>query len=655
MKTCIVILSLFLFCFDSNAQVLKKLGEKIKRDSEWRIRSKADQQVGRGIDSIVAIPKKVKDKKKAKKEEARKTETQSAAGKTENGSSGPLQTDNRSTQSKLSEPGNDENDMEPRDGYAMLTLSANTVFTGGSITISGESIKYKNYKEVEITVTGPSVKDAKSIPLNADGKFATVWFASGKAGEYKVTLKGSDKKATVSEAFTVYEIDGLDNLCDENINLITKAFDHLKETAEQVKNSLGSKDKAELDKKLEEVKEKVDLLLKLLKDLNVAGKDISKLAKSGKNLSPNLADNLSVLNNKLKEQREKMEQVEEYRNHKPADNTVCEYLVLMNEACAAFSVYSNIECFAFKGIIKNIILDKGVPLATGTINARAKGLSSPNDFLLKEPAKIFSTAALDAESLSSKLGTAGFCGDIVQFATDMLMNKYCGVFKGKLKHDYTIEFRNKSGQNWWTYAVEMKAVLALRYPKDKGGGNIIRMKGNLEGNATKFSFFEDLEKNDEFQEGSKGKIEVVPIKAYIPFSVSAATSEIDVMGFGAIARGLATPAYFNIPVDAEYDVNENKIKLFLNAPIIDFSPAIRNQLVFLLIGGDLLPYVKRMSFPINKVFRTLGSVVRDNHEFPVVKDAKGILSFDGKANKHIGDRSSVIETDLNFTITAKKD
>ncbi|HPH32824.1 MAG TPA: hypothetical protein PLU11_00415 [Chitinophagaceae bacterium] len=655
MKTCIVILSLFLFCFDSNAQVLKKLGEKIKRDSEWRIRSKADQQVGRGIDSIVAIPKKVKDKKKAKKEEARKTETQSAAGKTENGSSGPLQTDNRSTQSKLSEPGNDENDMEPRDGYAMLTLSANTVFTGGSITISGESIKYKNYKEVEITVTGPSVKDAKSIPLNADGKFATVWFASGKAGEYKVTLKGSDKKATVSEAFTVYEIDGLDNLCDENINLITKAFDHLKETAEQVKNSLGSKDKAELDKKLEEVKEKVDLLLKLLKDLNVAGKDISKLAKSGKNLSPNLADNLSVLNNKLKEQREKMEQVEEYRNHKPADNTVCEYLVLMNEACAAFSVYSNIECFAFKGIIKNIILDKGVPLATGTINARAKGLSSPNDFLLKEPAKIFSTAALDAESLSSKLGTAGFCGDIVQFATDMLMNKYCGVFKGKLKHDYTIEFRNKSGQNWWTYAVEMKAVLALRYPKDKGGGNIIRMKGNLEGNATKFSFFEDLEKNDEFQEGSKGKIEVVPIKAYIPFSVSAATSEIDVMGFGAIARGLATPAYFNIPVDAEYDVNENKIKLFLNAPIIDFSPAIRNQLVFLLIGGDLLPYVKRMSFPINKVFRTLGSVVRDNHEFPVVKDAKGILSFDGKANKHIGDRSSVIETDLNFTISAKKD
>lgn len=201
----------------------------------------------------------------------------------------------------------------------------------------------------------------------------------------------------------------------------------------------------------------------------------------------------------------------------------------------------------------------------------------------------------------------------------------------------------------------MKAVLALRYPKEKAGGNIIRMKGNLEGNATKFSFFEDIEKNDEFQDGSKGKIEVIPIKTYIPFSVSLATSEIDVMGFGAIARGMATPAYFNIPVDAEYDVNDNKIKIFLNAPIIDFSPAVSNQLIFLLVGGDLLPYVKRMSFPIHKAFRTLGSVVRDNHEFNIKKDAKGNLGFEGKANKHIGDRSSVIETDLNFTISAKKD
>jgi hypothetical protein len=34
---------------------------------------------------------------------------------------------------------------------------------------------------------------------------------------------------------------------------------------------------------------------------------------------------------------------------------------------------------------------------------------------------------------------------------------------------------------------------------------------------------------------------------------------------------------------------------------------------------------------------------------------KVTLSFEGKANKHIGDKSSVRETDLNFIVAAKKE
>jgi hypothetical protein len=40
---------------------------------------------------------------------------------------------------------------------------------------------------------------------------------------------------------------------------------------------------------------------------------------------------------------------------------------------------------------------------------------------------------------------------------------------------------------------------------------------------------------------------------------------------------------------------------------------------------------------------------------PVKKDAKGNLSFEGKGNRHIGDNSTVRETDLKFTISAKKE
>jgi hypothetical protein len=650
-KVSVTVLLLCLQCFFCSAQLLKKLGQKAKEEVEYRAQRKAGQKIDQGLDSILAVPKKVADKKKAKKNDPDPATTNNNTTTSTSNSKDK----NNSGANNLNAAAEDPNDMSQKDGYVTLELSAATVFAGGSIMLTGESVNYKNYNQVEITVSGQGMKDIKLVPVTKDGKYTASWYATGKAGNYLVLVKGSDKKSSQSASFTVYELPQLNNWCNDDIAIVNKVYEGIKEKAALVSSSIGSKDKATLDEKLKDTKEKVDVLIKLFKELNTAGKEIAALTKSGKNLSPNLAGNLSALNNSLEEKRKKMEQVEEFSNHKPSDNTICEYLVLLNEACAAFSVYTNIECFAVKGLIKNIMLDKAVPLAASTVNQKANGLSQPNDFLIKEPAKIFSTAALDAESLTSKLGTAGFAGDIVQFATDFLMKKYCGVFKGNLTHAYTVEFRNGSGQNWWTYGVEAKAVLALRYPKEKATGNIIKMKGNIEGNGTKFSFFEDLEKNDEFQDGSKGKIEVVPIKAYTPFSVSVATSEKDVMGFGAIARGLATPAYFNITVDAEYDVNANKIKIFFNRALIDFSPAVSNQLVFLLVGGDLLPYVKRMSFPIHKVFSTLGSVVRDNNEFDVTKDAKGNLSFTGKVNKHLGNKAAKIEHDLNFTIAVKKE
>lgn len=637
MKLILLMLSLA-FGYHSNAQFLKKLGDKVKRDTEWRVRNKADRQVDKALDSIIEAPKKIIDKKKSKKANDKITPGSEA---------------DKNVTGNINSKASDDNDMTPKDGFISLQLSSTSVFAGGILLISGESVKYKSLRQVEVTISGPATKDVMPVVLSSEGKFNTGWYASDKAGEYTVTAKSSDKKSEQSAKFTVYNLPGLENWCDENIAVTNKAYEKLKEEANRAKGELGSKDKAELQKKLDEVKENVDAAIKLFKDLNTAGKEIANLARSGKNLSPNLAYNLSDLNNKLQDQRSKMKQIAEFNNHEPPDNTICEYLVMVNEACAAFSVYTNIEGLVLKGIIKNIIIDKVVPTAAGKIMQNR--INPDYEFGGKEGAKIFATSLFDAESFSKKLGQAGFAGDILQFATEVLMKKYCGVFKGHLEHSYTIEFRNSDGQNWWTYGVEMKAALFLRYPKDKSKGNIIKMKGNLEGNGTKFTFFEDIEKEDGFKEGTKGKIEVVPIKVFTPLAVSEATSERDVLGFGAIARGMVTPAYFNIPVDAEYNVNEEKIKIFLNDPIIDFSKAVSNQFVFLLVGADLIPYIKRILFPINKANVTLGAVIRANNEFSVDKDPKGNPGFTGEGNKHIGDESSIRETKLFFTITAKRE
>ncbi|MEI7736966.1 MAG: hypothetical protein WCI49_15965, partial [Ferruginibacter sp.] len=340
----LLVTALFFLCIQTGeAQIFKKLGDKIKRDAEWRIRNKADQQVSRGIDSVIAAPKKIADKNKAKKNN---TDPATSNQNTSTPSSSSNGNNKNSPANNLNASPEDPNDMSQKDGYVTLELSANTVFAGGSIIFSGESVIYKNYNQVEITVSGQGTRDVKQIPVNKEGKYIASWDALGKAGNYMVTVKGSDKKSSLSAAFTVYELPQLNNWCNDDIAIVNKAYEKIKEEAEQVSSSIGSKDKAALDEKLTATKDKVDILIKLFKDLNTAGKEIAALTKSGKNLSPNLASNLSALNNSFAEKRKKMEQVEEYCNHKPSDNTVCEYLVMLNEACAAFSVYTNIECFA---------------------------------------------------------------------------------------------------------------------------------------------------------------------------------------------------------------------------------------------------------------------------------------------------------------------
>jgi hypothetical protein len=648
MKIYSLILLFFLSTNICSAQILKKLGKKIQDDAEWRIRNNADHEVNKGIDSVFDAPKKIKEKKKNKQKDA----TDDSNNKNNNGTSN---NQNQNPPGNLSTSTSNENDVQQKDGFITLKLSANTIFTGGSIRISGESIKYKNFNQVEIKVTGPSYSDVRNITLNSDGQFALDWVASDKTGDYTVTVKGSDKKSVESAKFSVADIDIIfaDDWPEENINETQKALDKLQDAVAKVEPGIGSQDKAELEKKMDVVKQNVADVLKLFNDLNIAGKQISQLAKSGKRMSPNLASNLSELNVNLNDQASQMKNISEEANHEPQDNTICEYLVMVNEACSAFLTFSNFWSKSIGTILENIAIDKGAPKAAEVMID--KRLPSDAEFIGKESSKVFATALFDAHAFHSKMGRAGFAADLVQFTMESLLKIYCGVFKGKFTHDYTIEYRNSKGQNWWTYGVKMEAALNLRYPKDGAKGNIIKMKGNLEGNATKFTFFEDLEKEDDFNRGSIDNFIIIPIKTFIPLAVSVATSERDIMGFGAIARGLATPAYFNIPVDAEYNVDEKEIKLFINDAIIDFTDLVATQFVFLMVGVDGLPYIRKMDFPIHKAKTTIGGVVSAHNKFEMERDSKGNESFNGKGNKHIGNKSTERETDLNFSIDAEKE
>ena len=631
MKTALSLCLLVIFGTTAHSQVLKRVLNDVKSEAEWKLRSKARQKTNEAIDSLLAGPQKKENKNSTSKQKPAKP-SMSASSST--------------TNSK-------EENSSIGEGFISLSLSATDVFRGGTVIVTGTSVKYGDLTKVKMIVTGNGNTEEKELKLYDNGSFAEGWDAE-EAGEFTITVKSSDGKDQQAAKVKVYDIDVMDDLwVQDNIELTKKAFDKLKEEAETVEEEISSADKAELQKKLQDTKKKVDAALKLFGDLNTAAKNLAEVV--GHDPIPkSLADNLSKLNDQLYEQQQEMQKVYEAADHKPYDNTVCEYLVMLNEACAAFSTFTNVWTKSVSGILKNITLDKAIPKSVD-VSLESQGVKNPNTAsAVKQPSKLFASALADAESLASLSGTAGFAGDLIQFATEHLMRTYCTVFTGSVQHDYKITYRNKENVTWWEYNYKTESAITLRYPKKNGGGSVIKMKGNIEGNVTKFNFYQNVEVMDDFKEEMKGRVKLTSYKLYQPPAIPFATSQNDPMGFGAVARGIATPAYFNIPIDAEFDVDANTIKVFLNDALIDFTPMVKYSYAFAGIAAGI-PLITRVDFPINKAKLTLNAVVSRNNELQVTKDAKNNLVIKGTGERHIGSAADQIEHMINFNLTAKND
>lgn len=627
-----------LFCLlaghSGYSQILKKVLNDAKNHVEGKVRSKAIQKTDQAIDSLLKPEKKTEEKKSSKKQPSSGTGAAASASSSSGSESG--------------------DGMGVGEGFIQMSVSSDKVFKGGMVLVTGSSVRYGELKSVAFHVKGPATEDNESISLASNGTYTVGWTAE-YPGEYTLTVKSSDGKDKRSEKVLVYDLEVIDSfLVMENIEWTHKTYDKLKDEAKRVEGQIGAKDKADLAAKMSVAGKNVEAAIKLFTEIKKAAAGLENILKKGAPLPPNLSYNLSQLNDKLQEQCKQMKQVYEVTNREPYDNTICEYLVMLNEACAAFSTFTNVWSKSVATILKNIVIDKAAPKIVEVANDKAG--SNLGDFGAADKAagKLFTAAQLDAEGLFGKLSAASFTGDITQFATDVLMKKYCGLFKGELSHRYTIIYRNKENIIWWQYSYTTQAVVTFRYPKSSSG-SIIKMKGNIEGNATSFQFTEDMEEEDDFKEKMKTHRTMNHIPVWGPKSVSFSSAKADGVGFGAVARGIATPASFNIPVDAEYDTDAETIKLHLNEALIDFTPLVKYTYVFLKFSLSGIPLFTRVDFPINKARLTLNAVVSRNNQLTVTKDAKNNLLVKGGGERHIGSSGEPIEHKISYTLVAKNE
>jgi hypothetical protein len=623
------------------AQLLKDIGRGIKRDAEYRVERKARDAVKTGIDSL---EKKAKDKK------GRKKDAQKTGGA--DPSAGTIQSTSKETPEEKPTAG---------EGFITLKLSTPITLKGLTVTISGESIKHQKWNSVRLLVKAPNDEEEIKVPLNDSGRYSIVYNKLPDDGDYFITAISSDGKARATEHLWVKDWDNSEEETKDLKELTGTAFNRLKEKAEDLSLLISAGNRAALAKKINEVKERVDALHKFLEDLVIAKNEISKLYKAGRVPTKNIRNNLVVLNQMLAAKTEEIRKIKAATGHEAFDNSVCEYIAMVNEACAAFSTLTNFWTRSVSEIIKNIMIDKVAPKVTEF--AVSGGPAAPiftNEYTgdeltwgAKESSKILLTAHYDMEGLTKKLGIAGFAGDVVQFATDVLMKFHCGIFKGTLTHNYRFRSLNARQSSWWEYSVTSGAVLTLRYPLSSSG--IIKMKGTLEGNAKYFHFNADPSENPDYVHGTAGKVETMVLKNITPFSLFINAANYDGLGFGMAARAIVTPAYFLVPIDAEFNTQTNKIKIYINDALVDFLPWISNKQIFIQLGASLISGLKIMDYPIAKAGLTLKATFKEDNEFDVRKDAKGNLFFSDRAERKIYSDDGERIHELNAIFSVKKE
>ncbi|HLG41014.1 MAG TPA: hypothetical protein VI461_15140, partial [Chitinophagaceae bacterium] len=612
-------------------QLIKDIGRGIKKDAEYRIEQKTRQAVKKGIDTL---EKKAKNKKGKKETEEETIENKPFSQK-------------------------EESETKGDEGFIILHLSTPVTTKGLPVFIRGASIKYGKWNTIKIRIKGPEDEEEVTVALSDSGKYSLIYDKLLEEGDYIFTATSSDGKAEASERLKVNDIYQPEDETKDLMDATGAAFERLKNRASRLKGMISNKDDATLQKKISEVKEKLDALHTCLNDLRNTKKEIGDLYKAGKVPSKNIRQNLAVLNQMIASKTEEVKKIKAIGEHEPFDNSVCEYIAMVNEACAAFSTITAFFAKSVGGVIKNIIIDKAVPFVTEkgldlTASDKIyKGKTAGDEVTwgAKEASKIYALSLFDMEGLTGKLGKAELAGDLIQFATDVLMKTHCGVFKGAVTHHYKFGSKNANGKNWWEYTVISKAAITLRYPKSNSG--IINMKGTIEGNATKFEFYADPTQNSEYVQGTAGKVQTTMLKSYNPYTLPFATSLHGELGFGMATRAALTPAYFLIPVDAEYNTQTGKIKIFINEALMDFWPeTIFNSQIFIQWSAGL-PKLRRMDYPIAKARRTINAALKDNNEFDIKKDPKGNLSFSETAKRHIdGDENEHL---LEVTISAKKE
>jgi hypothetical protein len=505
--------------------------------------------------------------------------------------------------------------LEEKDGVPItLVATPRIALPGMEVKLSGSTVTAGDYVIVNLQVTPPletvpgGAASEPPTPIllttkcDAQGAFSVEFPQTKRVGTYTVSAKAPVGTGTGSTTFKVQSVGNLGSLTTSKFEELAQAFTEYADMLEESVNNLPASDErqqllqmsAEIAARLTELNSQAATIRPHLKTMSEA-LDIPAEELAGQPA----VETIKELSTWAVEADAQIERLKSLLPKQKAAQSICEMIHIAGEG---MRLASTGLAFYGKGIsvVINLAIDKGIPLVLSQI-------SSERSALWDSSAKGIASATQKTAGMLS--GIVGLLNDAAALYTDVLLNRYCGVYSGPVKATMSADFKHLN-RSYWKYSMTIEGTFTLRFPKDTPGGAPVRMTGEVYGNATNYTFWEDIEKV--MQVPAAGQLLArIPITPG-PFPLFYKDS----LGLGQIAN-LAIPSVFYIPLEARMEGDTVVIKFMEPVKEIE-SYLLKNQLILVYMAFGLpVPAVKYIEFPINGAHFILSRGMRNPAEINI--------------------------------------
>ena len=475
-----------------------------------------------------------------------------------------------------------------------ITAKPPLVRPGGIVQLTGKTEHDGKRLQLSIVVTPPKGSGANAAPTTpvtltavADattGAFSAA-FKSTTVGKYDVKATAPDGNGNGSTTFTVALAGEVATTATKTIGeAIAVGVDAIASAQKALATMPPSPPQQQLSQKLNELQ---GMLAKTPQPIAAMRTSVAQMANAavarpsiGAVVDPALGE-IAEWN---AEAQVKLDEAKKRLAAAKDEAALCDTINLAGEALSLVQLVTTLASGGVTTVAYKLFMNNGLPAALNTLPT-----GDTEKFATGEAIKagIETTKGLKA-ILDQGLD---FVGNLAGFVTKEVFKRYCNTYEGPVTAHMELTIAEKLVP-WWKYTVTLEGLIRLRFQKSAPTNKPIPLTGEIEGNATNFTFNEDVFVIEKPPQGMvvMKRLRVTPV----PFVNSAK----DPLGFGLFAR-MGTPAYFHVPVQGELIGGKLILKL-LDAKV-DFTDVVKNRLVLIAIHPALpIPMIKTFDFPVQK-------------------------------------------------------